>query len=83
MDGLVEEPEAMVFDKPSGRIVEMTARGQVSRAEVEEFYGKTLPALGWQSMRPGLYQREAEQLALSFRSEDGNLLVRFVLSPHD
>ncbi len=81
MEGLNEEPGAAVFDKPSGRIVEMTARGQVTRRAVEKFYDTTLPALGWQPVRSGIYQREAEQLALSFRSEDNVLLVRFVLSP--
>ena len=81
MEGLSEDEGAIVFDKPSGRIVEMTARGPVTRRGVEAFYEKTLPALGWQPVQPGLYQRESEQLTLSFRSEADILLVRFVLSP--
>ncbi len=83
MEGLSEEPGAAVFDKPSGRIVEMTARGKVTRSAVETFYETTLPALGWQRARPGVYERETEQLALSFRSQDDILLVRFVLSPRN
>ena len=81
MEGLTEDAEAVVFDKPSGRIVEMGARGAVSRDEVQAFYDKTLPALGWQAMQTGRYRREGESLTLSFRAEGDVLLVRFVLAP--
>ena len=43
MPGLSEIAEAgMVFDKPSGRIVEAFAEGPVSRQAVAEFYDKNI-----------------------------------------
>ena len=38
MPGLVEEEGGMVFDSPSGRIVEAFATGNVSPGEVLSFY---------------------------------------------
>ena len=47
MAGLVDRPDAaLVFDKPSGRIVEAYATSASSRAEVVAFYAETLPELG-------------------------------------
>lgn len=83
MAGLVEQPGAVVFDKPSGRIVEMEAQGQLSRPAVEAFYRRTLPSLGWQPAGPGLYQRAQERLRLAFHSAAESLTVRFVLSPRE
>ena len=83
MAGLVEQPGAVVFDKPSGRIVEMEAQGPLSQPEVEAFYLRTLPSLGWQPAGPGLYQRAQEQLRLAFQSAAEILTVRFVLSPRE
>ena len=83
MDGLVEQPGAVVFDKPSGRIVEMEAQGQLSRTAVEAFYRRTLPSLGWQPAGPGVFQRAQEQLRLAFQSAAEVLTVRFVLSPRE
>ncbi len=54
-DGLVEAPNGvMVFDKPEGRIVQITAnnKGTKSRAEMIDFYDTSLPNLGWQRMEP-------------------------------
>ena len=48
MPGLAEvEGAGVVFDKPSGRIVEAYARGAVTREAVASFYRDTLPQLGW------------------------------------
>ena len=87
MPGLEEAPQGvMVFDTPSGRIVEAIATGRVSRESVIEFYDATLPQLGW--ARPGLttFAREGEILELVFLGSGtgslaGTLTVRFALSP--
>jgi len=42
-----QESTLVVFDKPQGRIVEVEARGKVTRAAVEKFYAASLPGLGW------------------------------------
>ena len=83
MDGLIEQPGAVVFDKPSGRIVEMEAQGQISQPAVEAFYRRTLPSLGWQPAGPGVFQRAQEQLRLAFQPAAERLTVRFLLSPRE
>ncbi len=82
MPGLSEIAEAgMVFDKPEGRIVEAFAEGPVSEQAVAEFYGTTLPQLGWQA-GPGLsFQREGEQLQIDIRKEGAGVTVQYTLSP--
>ncbi len=81
MTGLATVPDrSVVFDKPTGRIVESYAAGAVRRAEVVRFYDETLPQLGW-SGRGQTYRRESEVLRLGFEGKDGALVVRFSLSP--
>jgi hypothetical protein len=51
-EGLVELPEAgIVFDKPQGRIVQMTATHsrQITQEKLIAFYSHSLPNLGWQA----------------------------------
>jgi hypothetical protein len=83
MRGLREVPEAgMTFDKPSGRIVEAFAHGDVSTAAVRRFYRQTLPQLGWTRLGTDAFAREGERLTLEYMgASGGDLTVRFTLSP--
>ena len=82
LEGLiVDENGAVVFDSPSGRIVEIFAAGPVDRGSVLEFYGATLPEMGWQALAGDKFQREKEQLTIDFFGSGGNLSVRFTLAP--
>jgi hypothetical protein len=82
MPGLAEVPEAgVVFEKPSGRIVEAYAEGAVNRTAVTTFYLSTLPNLGWRAKAKALFQREGELLRLGFMGNDGALVVHFTLQP--
>jgi len=84
MPGLNEEEGGMVFDSPSGRIVEAFATGNVSQGEVLSFYEDTLPQLGWRSLGNHVYKRENEILKLEFPGGPGApppLTVSFSLSP--
>jgi hypothetical protein len=84
MPGLVEEEGGMVFDSPSGRIVEAFATGNVSPGEVLSFYNETLPQLGWRSLGGHVFRRESEILKLEFPGGPGAappLTVGFSLSP--
>lgn len=84
MPGLVEEAGGMVFDSPGGRIVEAFATGEVSQGAVRDFYGETLPQLGWRPLGVGVYQREREILKVEFPGGPGAappLTVGFSLSP--
>lgn len=77
--------EAMTFDSPGGRIVENTATGAVSQHAVLDFYGSTLPQLGWSQMAPRQFVREGETLMLEFlvpgTASGSGLTVHFRLSP--
>ena len=85
MAGLAEAVEdKMVFDTPSGRIVQSYATGRVTRGQVLEFYAATLPQLGWNAIGPGRFRRESEALEVDFPaggSGGGPLTVRFALAP--
>jgi hypothetical protein len=83
MPGLAENPNAgMVFDTPSGRIVQTEATGRVSRDQVLSFYAETLPQLGWRTLAAGQFRREAEVLKIEIdETGEPDITVRFALSP--
>ena len=82
MQGLVTiAGKSLAFDKPEGRIVEAAAHGALARAKVKEFYGATLPQLGWRAAGSDAWQRDGEVLRIDFTGRDGNLTVGFTLSP--
>jgi len=83
MPGLAEIADAgLIFDKPSGRIVEAYAQGEVGEQAVLDFYQETLPQLGWLSQADNRYAREGEELTLEVRaSETGGVVVMFRLAP--
>jgi len=65
MPGLTQiTGQGVVFDTPSGRIVEAYAEGPVAAAQVLSFYARTLPQLGWRRVRDSRYRREGEELSL-------------------
>lgn len=79
MQGMTEQAsDAVVFDKASGRIVELTAISTSSPADILAFYQKTLPPLGWQMQGSGTFVREQEKLVISF---DSNNVTHFSISP--
>lgn len=82
MPGLSEVRDVgVIFDKPGGRIVEAYAVGPVASAGVEQFYGETLPQLGWQRIGRFRFEREGERLEIGFGGQDGSLTVRFDITP--
>ena len=73
----------LVFDKPSGRIVEAVLQGPVAPDAVRAFYARTLPQLGWRRQTDGRFVREGEELRLEFTNAGaGRTMVRLVLMPH-
>jgi hypothetical protein len=71
----------LVFDKPSGRIVEVYAQGEVRPEAVRAFYARSLPPLGWQVAGEAAFRRDGEILLLEFVTRERPLLVRFSLRP--
>ncbi len=82
-DGLVELPDGvMVFDKPQGRIVQLTAARETANAQsVADFYRAALPNLGWvladDSESVLTFTGQAEILRLTFTAD----LVIFDVKP--
>ena len=76
---------AVIFDKPSGRLIEAYAEGDVEASAVLEFYRETLPQLGWiaapESGASGVFFRESERLEIHVLEGQPRRTVRFVLSP--
>ena len=82
MPGLVEdEARAIVFDAAQGRLAETYARGKIAPQAVREFYGETLPALGWRADGGARWVREGEALTLDISDMAEGIDVRFALSP--
>lgn len=87
MAGLVENVEAgVLYDKPSGRIVEAYASGALSAYDVVRFYASTMPELGWRRQRTAAtndleFERDGERLTIEVRELAGELTVRFSLAP--
>jgi hypothetical protein len=76
-----QENTLVVFDKPQGRIVEVEARGRVTRAAAEKFYADSLPPLGWVADGTHRWRRDGEGLRLDIKGRDGDLRVAFSLLP--
>lgn len=83
MSGLAENQAAAVtFETANGRIIEVEASGTVSAEKVLEFYGQTLPQLGWEKVSEDAFQRDQERLTLKISDVGaGRVLVAFSLSP--
>ena len=85
MPSLAENLDAaIVFDGPSGRIVEAVANGVVSSDAVYAFYAASLPQLGWTFTSEGIYRRDAEILKIEvFPAGTGyaSTSVEFILRP--
>jgi len=82
MPGLLEDkPAGLTFDSAGGRIVEAYATGRVEEDEVLQFYGETLPQLGWTAEASALFHRGGETLRLDFQRGAKGLTVHYYLSP--
>lgn len=82
MPALVETPgSAVVFSKAVGRIVTVSASGEVAKDTVLAYYARALPQLGWLAGPDDGWEREGERLRLGFRDGAGKLIVQFSLAP--
>lgn len=84
-DGLAELPDGMlVFDKPEGRIVQLTTarRADLTESDIAAFYRRTLPNLGWvlktESENMLTFIGQTEILRLTFSAD----LVMFDVTPN-
>ncbi len=81
--GLVERTDqSIVFDKPSGRLIELMAvSDQADPAMIYRFYERSLPPLGWQRKSDNIFSRQGERLKISAEQADKQTVVIFALSP--
>jgi len=83
--GLTESANGgVVFDSPSGRIVEAAATGALAADQVAKFYAETLPQLGWQDSGKLTFKRDNETLRITVEPgrKSAPLTVRFNLAPN-
>jgi hypothetical protein len=72
---------SVVFDTPTGRIVESAVAGITTPEEIEIFYAQSLPQLGWERFSETEYRRENEILNLEIVRDADHVVVHFFLSP--
>ncbi len=83
MPGLQEfKDEALLFDKPDGRIASVTAASNHLKPEdVARFYAETLPQLGWKKTSPNQYVRGDDRLSMEVVRKAPLTIVHFTLAP--
>lgn len=83
MTGLQELPsESIGFDKPEGRIIEVTADiGSRSPQNVLAYYKAVLPHLGWHDAGGHAYYRDQEVLRLFIESVEGVTYLKVSVAP--
>ncbi len=79
--GLTEQPGGMLFESPTGRIVEAVATGNLGAAEVRAFYAATLPQLGWERLDDAAFRRDKEVLHIDIEDKKRPLSVHFSVVP--
>jgi hypothetical protein len=72
--------EALFYDKPGGRIVEVVAEGTASASATKAFYADTLPQLGWAVAGTG-FERDGERLKILYEQSGETLIVRISINP--
>jgi len=83
MNGLEEVKEqAMLFDKPGGRIASVVAASKtVTANQITTFYDEALPQLGWKKTAQNQYVRDEDKLVLELVKRPPLTVVHFTLSP--
>lgn len=85
--GFVERDAGAAFESPEGRLVLVSAEGELPGLAVRDFYYDALPPLGWSvSPRPDgalVLQRGREELSFTVEQRDGRtrLGARLVVTP--
>jgi hypothetical protein len=65
-----DQGSAVRFDQPEGRVIVLQASGTAQPSGINDFYLKTLPALGWKNEGNGRFTRTKEALILDVKPLD-------------
>ena len=75
------EDTYILFDKVEGRYLYSEIKGEYEVLEVQEYYKKVLPNLGWESLKKNSFTRGSEILEIQYLIENGGTKVVFTISP--
>lgn len=72
--------DAIVFDNPTGRVVESVAIGPNSENNIIAFYQASLPQLGWRAGDDAgyIYLRDSEKITLRIETRHNNRRLLFI-----
>ncbi|MBU6339505.1 MAG: hypothetical protein KGQ36_06025 [Rickettsiales bacterium] len=76
--------ENLGFDSSSGSISSTTYKSEIDLERIKNFYVKTLPQMGWKLIKNKIGQitlvRDKEKLEIGFVNENGDDLVKFLIT---
>ena len=75
------EDTYVLFDKAEGRYLYSEIKGEYEVLEIQEYYKKVLPNLGWESLKKNSFARGGEILEIQYLIENGETKVVFTISP--
>ena len=71
----------IIFDKVDGRYLYSEIRGKYEILEIQEYYKKVLPNLGWKFFEKNSFVRADEILEIQYLIDDEETKVVFTISP--
>ena len=75
------EDSYIIFDKVDGRYIYSEIKGKYKILEIQEYYQKVLPNLGWKFLEKNSFFRANEILEIQYLIDDDETKVVFTISP--
>ncbi len=75
------EDSYILFDKVDGRYLYSETKGKYEILEIQDFYTKVLPNLGWKSYEKNSFVRANEILEIQYLVDNEETKVVFIISP--
>ena len=75
------EDAYILFDKVDGRYLYSEIKGDYEILEIQDFYKKVLPNLGWKSYEKNTFLRADEILEIQYLIDNEETKVVFTISP--
>ena len=75
------EDSFIIFDKVDGRYLYSEIKGQYKILEIQEYYQKVLPNLGWKFFEKNSFVRADEILEIQYFIDNEGTKVVFTISP--
>ena len=75
------EDSYVLFDKVDGRYLYSEIKGEYEILEIQEYYKKVLPNLGWKLYEKNSFVRADEILEIKYLNDNRETKVVFTISP--